>query len=100
MRSIDDKPIFANLVVGQGINNGVVNMTLGAFLFSPSEDGKTAVPDPVIVGRLRMDIPCARQMMASLQNLLQSHDASVATAKAANGDGAEAKPEEAERSLN
>ena len=92
MRSINDKPIFATSVVGAGVHNGNVNITLSAFLFSPADDGKTVEPDPVIVARLRMDIPCARQLMKNLEGILRSHDEATAAAleasKKLNGDAA------------
>ena len=62
-------PVFVNQVVGQGILNGVVNLTLGTFNFSPTADG-TIDPDLAITARLRMDIVCAQQLHAVLGNIL------------------------------
>lgn len=99
MRSIDDKPIFANSVAGFGLHNGNINIALAAFLFSPDADGKKIDPDPVIVARLRMDQACGRQLMTNLQSIFHSIDDAVVTAAKANGAEPEA-PAEAEKALN
>ena len=62
---------FANLVLGRGVYNGVVNITLGAMHFTPDGD-KSVDPDPVIVSRLRMDIPSAAALRDALDGLLKS----------------------------
>ena len=75
MKPVDQVGItFANLVLGNGINNNVVNISFGAFEFNPSEDGKSVDPAPVITCRLRTDIPCARALYKVLGDLLESID--------------------------
>lgn len=69
MKSVNDNIIFANSIVGFGAMNGNVNLSLGAYLFSPSDDGKKIEPDLAIVGRIRMDEPCARQLLKNLLDL-------------------------------
>lgn len=94
MKSIDDRLIFATLVVGWGLSNGNVNVTLGANLFSPSEDGKKIEPDPAIVARLRLDISCARQLVQNLTDAIAAHDTAAAVSKTMQ------QPEEEGKSLN
>lgn len=73
MKSADDVGItFANLVVGQGYMNGVVNITLAAFAFTPDDKTEKVDPDPMIVSRLRMDENCAAQLRDALTSVLQS----------------------------
>lgn len=73
MNSKDDVGItFVNLVPSVGYHNGVVNVSLGAFQFTPQDDGKTVDPDPVIVSRLRMDEAAATLLRDSLTNILQA----------------------------
>jgi hypothetical protein len=100
MKSADDVGItFANLVVGQGYMNGVVNLTLAAFAFTPDEKTEKVDPDPVIVSRLRMDEACATQLRDSLNSVLQSMaDARVKAAVDAHAvheasNGVDRKPE-------
>lgn len=64
------QPVFVNQVIGQGILNGVVNVTFGTFGFTPTNDGKVD-PDMVISSRLRMDITCAQQLHAALGSILE-----------------------------
>ena len=64
------QPVFVNQVIGQGILNGVVNVTFGTFGFTPTNDGKID-PDIVISARLRMDIACAQQLHAALGSILE-----------------------------
>ena len=61
---------FVNTVVNRGIFNGVINLSFGVLNFTPSEDGQTIEPDPVIAARLRMDKICARQLRDVLSDLL------------------------------
>ncbi len=66
---------FVSLLVGRGILNNVVNLTFGTFNFSPDTDQDNGIDmDAVISARLRMDIPCARQLHKSLSELLDSID--------------------------
>lgn len=70
MKSTDNVGItFANLVLGRGIMNGVVNVTLGAYEFNP--DGDKVEPSPAIVSRLRMDVVGATALRDALTELLQ-----------------------------
>lgn len=64
------QPVFINRVVGQGILNGVVNVTLATFAFTPTAEGNID-PDLVISGRLRMDIACAKQLHDALGGILE-----------------------------
>ena len=57
--------IFINQVVGAGILNGVVNLTMACAQFTPDSDGGVA-PDLVIASRLRMDLFCAQQLYETL----------------------------------
>lgn len=77
MKSLNDNIIFANSVVGFGTLNGNVNLTLGAFLLSPSEDGKKIEPDLAIVARLRLDDHCARQLLKNLLDLLGAPEPTI-----------------------
>lgn len=97
MKATDNVGItFANLVLGRGIFNGVVNVTLGAYEFNPDDKGEKVEPSPVIVSRLRMDVVCARAVRDALNELLLSLEAPAPgngvaepkTAAAADADGA------------
>jgi len=71
MKSSDQVGItFANLVLGRGVLNSVINVTLAAYQFTP-EGGKVEA-DPVVVSRLRMDIPCAVALRDELTKLLDT----------------------------
>lgn len=74
MKSIDDKIIFANNVLGIGFYSGNFNVTLGVALFTPTEDGKSVNTDLAISARLRLDEPCARQLAALLNERLRTID--------------------------
>lgn len=77
MKSTDNVGItFANLVLGSGILNGVVNLTLGAYQFNP--DGDKVDPAAAIVSRLRMDVACAKAVRDNLNELLASIEAPAA----------------------
>lgn len=76
LKGVDDVGItFCNLVLGRGYAAGIVNMTLGAFGFTPDSDGTTVAPDPVIVSRLRLTEPCAIQLRDALTEVLASMEA-------------------------
>lgn len=80
MKSADNVGItFANLVIGRGILNGVVNVTLGAYEFNPDDKMEKVEPSPVIVARLRMDVAGAKSLRDNLNDLLQSLDAPAPT---------------------
>jgi hypothetical protein len=79
---------FCNFVLGRGVLNGVVNVTLGAFLFDPNSSGEEIDPTPVVVSRLRMDVACARRLRDALASILEAVDnPDKAPHAAANGDG-------------
>lgn len=63
--------IFVNTVLGQGALNGVVNLQLGTFLFTPNVEGEVEL-DPVVTCRLRMDKQCAVNLHESLGALLEA----------------------------
>lgn len=69
MKSTDNVGVtFANLVLGRGILNGVVNITLGVYEFNPVDD--KVEPSPAIVCRLRMDVVGAKALRDNLTELL------------------------------
>lgn len=71
MREQDKVSItFVNTVVGRGILNGVINLSFGAFNFTPSDDGKSVDIDPAVACRLRMDKICATQLRDVMNELL------------------------------
>ena len=71
MKSKDTVGIdFVNTVIGRGILNGIVNLSFGAFNFTPADDGKTVDLDPVVAVRLRMDKVCATQLRDVMNELL------------------------------
>jgi hypothetical protein len=62
---------YASVVLARGIFNGVINVTLGAYNFDPdATNPKTVSREPVVVDRLRMDIPCAEQLYKALGEVL------------------------------
>ena len=99
MKSIDQVGItFANTVVGRGVFNSVINVSLAALTFAPTDDGKIDA-DPVITCRLRLDIACATQLRDALDELLMLIEKAKTEAAtvgiAPNGDAshaAEGKP--------
>lgn len=93
MKSTDEVGItFAHLVLGRGVLNAVVNVTLGSMHFSP-ENGKIE-NDPRVVCRLRMDIPCAMSLRDALTELIATMSApSVPQLDAASTDAANASTE-------
>jgi hypothetical protein len=91
MKSIDQIGItFANMVIGGGIFQGVINVQFGAFTFETTEEGKVEAA-PAVTCRLRMDESCARQLYETLGNTLAMLDKATLPA-AANGSR---HPEEA-----
>lgn len=63
-------PVFCNLVAGRGCLNGVVNVTMATHLFTPNEVTGGVDMDTVVSLRMRMDVPCARQLYNELGSLL------------------------------
>ena len=89
MNTMDKAGItFVNTVIGRGVLNGVVNLQLGAYLFTA--EGEKVEADPVVVARLRMDEPAARQMHEALGEVLGLIDAAKVTPA---GEPAAAKTE-------
>ena len=75
MKATDNVGItFVNIVIGSGVLNNVINLSLGSFQFTPDDEGKEVSPDLVTSCRLRMDIPCAKQLYDNLGQLLGSLD--------------------------
>lgn len=92
MKSTDNVGItFANLVLGRGILNGVVNVTLGAYEFNPDDKLEKVETSPVIVSRLRLDVACAKALRDNLTELLATVEtpvAGVAESDATSANGA------------
>lgn len=95
MKSTDSVGItFANLVVGRGISDHVINITLGAFNWTPTDDNKVD-PDLVIVSRLRLTKNCAKQLRDTLVLFLDEIDKAEAQAVALSGaNGHDRQPDE------
>src|ERR1035437_2535365 len=92
MKSVDNVGVtFINTVLGRGVMNGVVNLTLGVLQFTPDDEGKVIDPDIGVAARLRMDVVCARQMHEALGDLLVLIDKSDAEQKMGL-NGASAQP--------
>lgn len=71
MKSSDNVGItFANIVIGRGIADNIVNVTLGAYNFTPSDDGTRVDNDLAIVARLRLTKTCARQLADTLSKFM------------------------------
>lgn len=71
MNSSDEVGVtFVNTVVGRGILNGVINLSLSVFNFTPSANGESVDLDPTIACRLRMDRVCAAQLRDVLTEFL------------------------------
>lgn len=77
MKSIDDTVRFVNSVVTFGTINGVINLDLGTFLTSPTEDGKGVKTETAISCRLRLDMECAKRIVAALQDQVDKIEAQL-----------------------
>lgn len=89
IKALDNVGItFVNALLGRGVLNGVVNMTFGAFLFTPGDEDKVD-PDLVVTARLRMDKTCAKQVHEALGALIAKIEETEAAALAppSEGDG-------------
>jgi hypothetical protein len=75
MKNQDDTGVtFVNTVLGRGILNGVINISFSTFNFSPDgQDGIEA--DPVVSARLRMDVPCLKQLHQVCSDLIAAIEA-------------------------
>lgn len=62
--------VWVNFVATKGVFNGNVNLTLGAYNFTPTEN--EVAPDPVIVGRLRMDKVAAIHLRDALNEMIEN----------------------------
>lgn len=67
---------FFNQVVAAGHFNGVVNLTLGAARFSPTEAGAIDT-DMIVAARLRMDMAGAVQMRDQLDRIITQAEAAM-----------------------
>lgn len=67
--------VFVNAVAVNGFQNGVVNVALATFGFTPSETpGETEVlADSHITANLRMDLFCAQQLRDALDRILREN---------------------------
>lgn len=97
MKSVDGVGFtFATSVVAVGHHNGVVNVTLAAFAFTPTftlapKSDSAVDADPVVVSRLRLDMSCA---IALRDNLMRVIDSMTATRIAVpDGNAEEVQPE-------
>jgi hypothetical protein len=93
MRSVDEVGVtFVNTVIGRGSLNGIINLQLGVFQFSPNnEDQEKVDVDHVVACRLRMDRMCAKNLYETLGDLL---------GKIEKAEAAALTPASAEVSLN
>jgi hypothetical protein len=78
---------FVNVVLNRGILNGVVNISLGTYNFTPDDKLEAVALDTVVSSRLRMDLPCARQLHETLTTLLQAIDQETSTPPAPSSEG-------------
>lgn len=83
MKSVRDKVDFVTTLVGAGELNGVVNITFGTLLLTPTVE-KTE-PDLAISCRLRMPVPCARELRDALNRMFE--ETPVSPEAALNGAG-------------
>ena len=70
--------VFVNSVIGRGALNGVINLSFGAYNFSPNDRGEVDI-DVVTACRLRMDKMCAIQLRDALIDLINAIDRSEAS---------------------
>lgn len=78
MKSSDEVGVtFVNAVLGIGHLNGVVNITMGTYNFTPQDGMKEIDPDLVVSCRLRMDQACAQQLRDLLDAKLNQMAAPV-----------------------
>ena len=61
---------FVNQVIGQGVLNGVINITFGTAQFTP-KGGDNVDVDMVVSSRLRMDVICAQRLYEGLGAMLK-----------------------------
>lgn len=72
---------FAHLLVAAGSCNGIVNLTLAAARFSPTEAG-TIDNDVIVAARLRIDMTCAVHLRAELDRIIGQAEAQMKQALA------------------
>jgi hypothetical protein len=101
MKTTDNVGVtFVNTVINQGVLNGVINVNLGVFQFSPSEDGEKIEADPAVACRLRMDKVCAMQLHNAIGGILAKIESDQSAAMAAAADAQNEMPRGAEEKLN
>jgi hypothetical protein len=62
--------VFINHVLGSGHLNGIINVTLGTFNFTPSRDAARIEPDLVVSCRLRLDVVAAAELRDAIDKAL------------------------------
>lgn len=73
----DNVPItFAHLLVAAGICNGIVNLTLAAARFTPTDAGMID-NDVIVASRLRLDLACAVHLRAELDRIIGQAETQV-----------------------
>lgn len=73
MQSMDTVGVtFVNGLIGRGIQNNVVNLQFGTFVYSPAANGKEIDRDLRVSCRLRMDVLAAQELYLALGELLAS----------------------------
>ena len=78
----DNVPItFAHLLLAAGSCNGVVNLTLGAARFSPTDAGLID-NDVIVASRLRLDMTCAIHLRAELDRIISQAEMQMKSALA------------------
>lgn len=86
MKSLDNVGVlFVNTVLGRGVLNGIINLSFGTLLFTPTDEGDID-PDPVVAVRLRMDRICAKQLHETLGDLLAKIEEAEGLASAPAAD--------------
>lgn len=63
---------FVNSVDGIGFLNGVVNVTMSTYRYTPLEDDMVKA-DSVIAARLRFDLFCAQQLHKLLGDIIETN---------------------------
>ena len=62
--------VFVTRVMGSGHLNGVINVTLGTYNFTPSRSADRIEPDLVVSCRLRLDIAAATELRDAIDKAL------------------------------
>lgn len=64
--------VFVNSVDGIGFLNGVVNVTMSTYRYTPA-DGDKVEADSIIAARLRFDLFCAKQLHKLLGDIIEEN---------------------------